>query len=127
MKFPYSSAYEPSMPALQVKLGYPDGALVVGPILAIVDTGADGTLVPQAIVDDLGAPFVDAVRVRGHWGEWQQAQVFMVDLGIDGIRLPVVEVVGDEIGTEMILGRNALNRLKLLLDGPAGQVEILDS
>jgi len=48
-------------------------------------------------------------------------------LEIEDIRLPAVEVVGDEQGEEIVLGRNVLNRLRLLLDGPAGQLEILDS
>lgn len=37
-----------------------------------------------------------------------------------------IRVVGDEIGDEVILGHNVLNRLRLLLDGPAGMVEVLD-
>jgi hypothetical protein len=35
-------------------------------------------------------------------------------------------VVSDEIGDKVMLGRNVLNRLRLLLDGPAGMVEVLD-
>jgi predicted aspartyl protease len=92
-----------------------------------VDTGADGTLVPQSLVDEIGAPFVDDVRVRSHWGEWRNMQLFTVDIGIGGLRLPAVEVAGDDRGQEIVLGRNILNRLRLLLDGPAGQVETLDT
>jgi hypothetical protein len=34
-------------------------------------------------------------------------------------------VVGDEQGEEIVLGRNVLNRLRLLLDGPSRLTEIL--
>ena len=54
-------------------------------------------------------------------------QLFTVDVGIGRLRLPAVEVVGDDQGKEIVLGRNVLNRLRLLLDGPAGQVETLDT
>ena len=125
MSHPYLTTYYPPMPALQIWLGYPEEALTIGPLTAIVDTGADGTLVPQSLIDELGAPFVDDIRVRSHWGEWRNMQLFTVDVGIGKLRLPAVEVAGDDQGKEIVLGRNILNRLKLLLDGPAGQVEIL--
>jgi len=127
MSHPYLTTYYPPMPALQIRLGYPEGGLTLGPFAAIVDTGADGTLVPQSLVDELGAPFVDDVRVRSHWGEWRDMQLFTVDIGIGKVRLPAVEVAGDDRGKEIVLGRNVLNRLRLLLDGPAGQVQMLDS
>ena len=115
------------MPVLEIQLGYPEETLTLGPLTAIVDTGADGTLVPQSLVDEIGAPFVDDVRIRSHWGEWRNTQMFTVDVGIGELRLAAVEVVGDDQDTEIILGRNILNRLRLLLDGPAGQVEVLDT
>ena len=126
MSHPYLTTYYPPMPALQVRLGYPEKALTLGPLEAIVDTGADGTLVPQSLIDELEAPFVDDVRVRSHWGEWRNMQLFTVDVGIESLRLPAVEVAGDDWGQEIVLGRNVLNRLRLLLDGPAGQVKTLD-
>ena len=123
MSYPYLDTHYPPIPALEIRMGYPGGTLDLGPLMAIVDTGADGTLVPQWLIDEIEAPFIDDVRIRSHWGEWRNVQLFTVDLGIGKLRLPAVEVVGDEQGEEIILGRNVLNRLKLLLDGPAGQVE----
>jgi len=64
------------MPALEIQLGYPGEAMTLGPMMAIVDTGADGTLVPQLLIDEIGAPFVDDVRVGSHWGEWRNMQLF---------------------------------------------------
>lgn len=125
MSYTYLTTYDPPMPALQVRLGYPAEALTLGPVAAIVDTGADGTLVPQSLIDELRAPFVDNVRVRSHWGEWRNMQLFTVDIGIGSLRFPAVEVAGDQ-GQEIVLGRNILSQLRLLLDGPAGQMDILD-
>lgn len=40
--------------------------------------------------------------------------------------LPGVYVVGDDLGEEIVLGRDVLNRLRLLLDGPAALMQLLD-
>ena len=53
--------------------------------------------------------------------------LFTVDIGLESVRLPDIEVIGDQQGQEIIVGRNVPNRLKTLLDGPSGLVNILDS
>jgi hypothetical protein len=45
---------------------------------------------------------------------------------VNELRFPAIEVIDDEHGEELILGRNSLNKLHLLLKGPVGQVELLD-
>jgi len=114
------------MPVLEIRLGYPEENPSLGPYTAIVDTAADGTIIPIQLIEHLEAPFVDDVRLRSQWGEWHRARVFTVDIGIDQLRLPAVEVVGDERGDEIILGRNVLNKLRLMLDGPAAVTKVLE-
>jgi hypothetical protein len=41
------------------------------------------------------------------------------------MRLPAVEVVADERGEEVIIGRNVLNFLVMTLNGPKRVLEIL--
>lgn len=125
MSYTYLDTYYPPVPTLEIRLGYPDESLKLGPFIAILDTGADGTLIPQAWIDEIGAPFVDDIRIRSHWGEWRNIQIFTVDIGIGSLRLPAIEVLGDEVGNEIVIGRNVLNKLRLLLDGPQSQVELL--
>lgn len=48
----------------------------------------------------------------------------MVDLELNGLKLPGIFVVGDEQGSEVVLGRNVLNKLRFWLDGRAGLTEI---
>ncbi|MFZ4663409.1 MAG: retroviral-like aspartic protease family protein [Caldilineaceae bacterium] len=126
MKHPYLQTYYPPIPCLQIMLGYPAESLKLGPFDAIVDTGADGTMVPQALLDEIDAPFVDEGRIRSHWGEWRNIQFFTVDIGVDGLRFPAIEVVGDEQGNEIVLGRNFLNKLTMMLRGPAHLVDVLN-
>lgn len=82
-------------------------------------------MVLQVLLDGIGAPIVDSTQIRSHWGEWRQVLIYAVDVAIDDQRLPAIEIVGDKVGSEIILGRNVLNRLSLLLDGPRQTVRLL--
>jgi len=126
MKIPYLNDYTPAMPVLQIWLGYPEEALHLGPLTAVVDTGADATLLPRSLVDELDAPFVDDAWLSSQWGEWFEVKTFTVDIGFGNFRLPAVRIVADERNNEIILGRNVLNSLHLLLNGPKQETELLE-
>jgi hypothetical protein len=64
--------------------------------------------------------------MRSHWGEHRSVSIYSVALEVDGHRFSAMWVVGDELGNEVVLGRNVLNRLRLLLDGPAAMTEVLE-
>ncbi|MBE9508390.1 MAG: hypothetical protein IMY86_10110 [Chloroflexi bacterium] len=125
MKYPYDANYQPPFPAVRVVFYNSDEGLRTATENALLDTGSDGSLVPIAHLRQIFASALTDTRIRSHWGEWRSAQLFVVDLELDGLRLPGVFVVGDEQGDEIILGRNVLNKLRLLLNGPASLTEIL--
>jgi predicted aspartyl protease len=91
----------------------------------LVDTGADATLVPSAQLQTIKAEEINRARLRSHWGEARLAIVYLVDLQIADHLLPGVEVIADDQSVEALLGRNALNRLTVLLDGPQEQADVL--
>jgi len=66
-------------------------------------------------------------NVRSHFGEsLQRVSVHKVDLILFGlVRLPGVEVAADDWGDQIILGRNALNLLKLQLNGKSETINLL--
>jgi len=124
MRYPYDAAYEPAFPAAPVVLRNSEEGLRTEKVQALLDTGSDGSLVPITYLEQILAPPMTDTHIRSHWGEWRSAQLFAVDIELGSLRLPDVFVVGDEQGTEIVLGRNVLNKLHLLLDGPAGQTDI---
>ena len=126
MKHPYDSAYMPPVPILPVQLITPEWDIQTDLLLAIIDTGADGTLVPIEHLRQINASIAGQTGLRSQWGELRIAHLYLVDLKIKNLTLPGVWVVGDEIGNEIVLGRNVLNCLKLLLDGPSKLIEIPD-
>jgi predicted aspartyl protease len=124
MKYPYDATYEPAFPTVPVILRNSEEGLRTETLQSLLDTGSDGSLVPIAFLEEILAPPLTDTHIRSHWGEWRAAQLFAVDIELDDLRLPGVFVVGDEQGSEIVLGRNVLNKLRLLLDGPAGQSDI---
>lgn len=126
MSTPYDSFYTPPMPVLHLRLSAPGEAPDDTLLSAIVDTGADATLIPIVYLEQVEAIVSGDAVLRGVLGEVRDIHLYEVDLHIDALRLPDVLVAGDDFGAEAILGRNVLNKLILLLDGPRGETERLE-
>ncbi len=125
MKFPYSHDYVPSAPMVEIWLAAPGEALTTGPIQAFIDSGADVTLIPQRYLRSLHVKALRRKTLRSQWGERRLVDVYIVEIGIgDHLRVPWVEAVGDDLGDELVLGRSALNKLRVLLDGPHETTEV---
>lgn len=123
-RFAYDKAYNPPIPSLPVIIYNEDAGLHTSRLNALVDTGADGTLIPILYLRHVQAYPVAEAFLRSHWGERRRVHLFRVDLRIDDIALPGVTVVGDEQGQEIVLDRDILNKLRLFLDGPAHEIEV---
>ncbi|MBN2002884.1 MAG: retroviral-like aspartic protease family protein [Anaerolineae bacterium] len=121
---PYVTSYHPSFPAMEVVLQNSENDLHTATLSALLDTGADGTLVPLTYLREILAPPLTEVRLRSHWGEWRTAQLYLVEIRMAELTLTNVFVVGDEQGEEVVLGRDVLNRLILVLDGPAAMTTL---
>jgi predicted aspartyl protease len=124
MKYPYDAAYRPPFPVARVAFHNSEEGLRTAAENALLDTGSDGSLVPISYLWEILAPALRDTRIRSHWGEWRPVQLFLIDLELGELMLQDIVVVGDEQGEEVILGRNVLNRLRIILDGPARHTEI---
>lgn len=118
MNTPYAQTYKPPAAVIEVSLAAPGLTETVGPFTALIDTGADTSLVPKSVLLALGAPSLFEAQLRSPWGELHPVVVYLADILIGAERYPGIEVAADETDTEFILGRNLLNKLSLLLDGP---------
>jgi len=52
--------------------------------------------------------------------------MYLVDAQIGSLTVTEIEVVGDELSDEVVIGRDVLNRLRLLLDGPDEVTEVFE-
>ena len=120
----YSSAYAPPMLVCRLRLGAGDTEQLLGPFDALLDTGSDVSVVPSHLLEELGSHPTSYGTARSVWGTSRRVTVHIVAVEIDGIQFGAVQVLADEVGNEIIIGRTILNRLTLILDGPASMTEI---
>ncbi len=125
MKHSYDRRYFPPAPVIPVWLVSPELQLSIGPFNALADTGTDVSAVPIHLLEQIQAPLVRTAFVRAHWGERLPVSLFTVDIQVEDWTLPAMEVIGDEREDLVILGRDVLNKLQLLLDGPAETTEVM--
>ena len=121
----YDTSYSPAIPVCETTLIVPSSGLRLT-LSAIIDTGADATIIPVSQLRKMGAHRAHEARLRSQWGEARRVYLYIVDMRIGDFNLPGVYVVGDDRGNECVLGRNVINRLKMLLDGPLGNTLLLD-
>lgn len=125
MKRRYSQAYLPSAPLLQVRFCNAEDMRFTQFVDGFVDTGADSTIAPVKLIRKIGATIGGVQSIRSQWGEARTVKMYVVDVEVEGINFPGIWVVGDDRGEEVILGRNLLNRMRILLDGLAEEIEIV--
>ncbi len=126
MKIGYDQTFSPPAPAMEIRLGVPDEALAVGPIPALVDTGADISLIPSRFIWQLGIPANDRKNLRSQWGETRKVEIYFLDIQIGSLKFPLVEIVADDKSDEAIIGRNVINLFNLHLNGPQQWLEITE-
>lgn len=125
MQYGYDGDRDPPAPVLPVTIRNPwiEADEVRGP--ALLDSGADVTVVPPSVVATLGALQAGEYTVEGV-GRTTVGDVpaYFVEFELDGHR-EIVEVVA--LGDEVIAGRNWLNSLRITLDGPRERVSVEDA
>lgn len=116
-----ASHFDPPAPVARVTLRNPHNGATVSDGLLLLDTGADVTLLPRMAVERLGVPLLANQRyeLMAFDGSKRFAPVVMLDtiflqLAFRGRYLLIEEERG-------ILGRDILNHVMVLLDGPRQQ------
>lgn len=112
------SHFDPPAPVASVTLRNPNNAASQADLILLIDTGADVTLLPQSALQPLGVQPVNDVRyeLMAFDGTTSSAAVADLDLVFLNRRFRGRYLLTNvEIG---VLGRDVLNHLALLFDGP---------
>ncbi len=118
-RFRYDRTTSPSVPVLPVRVG--SAAQRTDALsAAIVDSGAAISIIPERLARDLRLPVVGELVVRGITGA-ARVSTYSAELEIAGITIPV-EVAG--MGTNVLIGRDVLNRWTMVLRGPRETLEL---
>ena len=112
--------YQPPAPVAFLTLRTLDGRdQTVANVPAVLDTGADVTLIPRWAVEQLGlTPQPDtSVTLAGFDGSPRLVEAVELEASFQGGRFQGRYAIVDQ--PHGVVGRNLLNHFRLLFDGPA--------
>jgi len=122
--YPYDIAFDPPMPVVEVQIHAPGHEPLPRTFSALVDSGADGTLIPVNLLEAAGARYVGEARLRGITGTSLRVDIYLLNLRVGSQWVRGVRVAAVTEPAEIVLGRNVLNHLVITLNGLAGVTEI---
>jgi predicted aspartyl protease len=119
----YDSHYQPAMPVVEIQVRRRAGQ-TSAMLNAVVDSGADATMIPLQTLRQLNARKVRTGWLSGSAGERYQVDLYTIAVQIGEYRLIYVDAVGSERSDEVIVGRDVLNQFIVTLNAPGHVVEI---
>lgn len=123
-RYRYAAEFNPPAPFVQVTLGNPTTGEQRQGIPAQVDTAADRTVVPKAIALSLHLNRIGETLIGGFGGTVTVVPLYGVLLGVHSFPPRLIEVLAHPEEPWVLLGRDVLNQMRTLLDGPATALEI---
>jgi predicted aspartyl protease len=122
----YLGVIQPPGPFASVTVTDPASGQSVPDQAAQLDTAADRTVLPERIVNQLGLVPVRHIALVGFGGVPALFPVFPVTLVLPTLTPISVEVTAQADEPWILLGRDVLNRYKVLLDGPNSRLTITE-
>lgn len=118
------NTYGPAYPVVELSIK-PIGSATEGVnLLALVDSGADATIVPMHILQNAQVELVGRAQMRWGTHHSQPYDVYLGTITIGAYVIRGVRILADPQNNEAILGRDVLNQMIVTLNGLANIVEI---
>jgi len=118
IRYQYNRQVDPPGPFVHVNIKRLDASGAFATVPALVDSGADKTVVPQSLIEELALAQAGLVEAAGLNQIGVLMPVYVVQIGIRDTSPVVVEVIGALGEQHVLLGRDVLNRHRVTLDGP---------
>jgi predicted aspartyl protease len=123
-RYRYNQQVDPPAPFVYVTLLRPTGDKSIADVPAQLDTAADRTVIPLRFVEELQLIPLDEMSVIGFGGTVAKVRTYSVELSLRDRETVALEVFGNNNEPHILLGRDVMNRHRILLDGPRHIVEI---
>ena len=112
------------MPVATITLIHPNQPDNSIEVTALMNSDADGTMLPIAILDQIDAPLIGDGYLRGVVGTSEPVDIYLIRMQIGPYYTGGIRAAGTPDGSEAILGRDVLNHFIVTLNGLANMVEI---
>lgn len=122
--YAYSNGYSPAAPVVEVAVyppGKPDNQVQLALML---DTGANVTALPLRELNRIDAEYLESVMLYGIAGGRVRVDMYRVAIQLGPHIFGRIRVAGIAAANNAVLGRDVLNQLTVILDGPANMTEI---
>lgn len=115
--FDYDISYPgPAFPIVQIAVSSETDKQISN-ITALVDTGADATIIPRNILNSIDARRIDTRFARNVDGSRYPVKLYSVKITIGPYTVFNIDAIANEHTVETILGRDVLNQLIVNLNG----------
>ena len=127
-RYNYNRQISPPAPFVHVTISRPDnaGAAAIN-VPAQLDSAADISVIPADLVERLQLVQLDETAVVGFGGHVSLSPAYLVNLALQPFDSIPVRVLADRDEAFVLLGRDVLNRYRVLLDGPGLTVDLQSS
>jgi predicted aspartyl protease len=123
LQFDYDRHYWPPAPVIDIAVdGYSSNVPIM--IRALIDSGADGTMIPYSVLEKVEAAYTDSVRMRGVTGSSEQKDRYRVRIQIGEIVVKGIDAVAVDDEDGSLIGRDVLSQLVVTLDGLAAETRV---
>lgn len=117
MEYKYSKNFNPPAPVVELCVSVPLSKDAIS-LTALIDSGADITVIPERIISQLKLRRVDSALASGFGKGVIEATVYAAILSVEGILKPKIYRVLSWSENYVLLGRDLLNQLITVLNGP---------
>jgi len=124
IRYSYNQQLTPPAPFVHVTVRPPERGIAVSDLPALWDTAADITVIPDRIAEELQLIPLDEMPIGGFDGRVSWVSTFLVQLALRQSTPKVIRVVASRDEPYVLLGRDALNDYRAILDGPLLRLEI---
>ena len=123
MKYKYSRNFDPPAPVIEVSISAPLSKVSTSST-ALVDSGADITVIPERIIAQLKLQRVDSTPVSGFGKRVIQTTVYSATLEIEGISESKIYRILGWSEDYALIGRDLLNQFIAVLNGLSQELSL---
>jgi len=116
--------YDPAAPLVEVGVSRPGADEAAAQLAALIDTGADATMLPIDLLQAAGGRYVTTRQMRGVTNQIVTVEMYLVTLFIGPFEFRGIEAIATAEDAEAIVGRDVLNQMIVTLNGLANSVEM---